>query len=226
MKICTKCNARNPDDVVRCSQCNAKLPKKTYPDDLVANTTPTKITKNHSCLFVVIRNLIIVIVVLAIIIALIGVIVSCNKEKILSKDKTQVVFDASIYDKISKSELENILGEPSRSENWTNDYGYDMLICDYTQEGQYLSFFIYNDTVVKMYYYPDNPCTYSGNIDQDAAVLFGFESNAEMYANNNITKKYYIESENSTEEIEIYDVDASEHQFGYAHIEFDHQYFS
>lgn len=139
-----------------------------------------------------------------------------------------VVLDCSQFSRISTEDLFAKLGEPTRTEEWTNQTAkgdFPMKIYSFSFDGFYGEFIVYEDTVVKLRLFADAPWQVEGKSDNIFA-MFGITpgDNAKKTVDTGATHKFSPVSD-TVAEVEFFNFDEEEKTFDTVYVTYDLNYF-
>ena len=144
-------------------------------------------------------------------------------------EEISVILDCSKFSRVSLTELQAELGEPSRVEDWTNQTSkgdFPMQIYTYDFEEFYGEFIIYEDTVVKLRLFSNSEWTVEGNNSDNIFYMFGIEpsENAKKTVDTGTTHKFSPVSD-KVAEIEFYNYDKQSKTFDTVYVTYNLNYF-
>lgn len=145
-----------------------------------------------------------------------------------ASDDTTVLFDASQYSRISADELVNLLGEPKQIEDWNNETSkgtFQMNIYDYDIDGAYVEFITYEDTVVKIHWFANEPVEIQDEFDNVFKMFnVAVNDNARKIADTGTTYKFSPVSD-KVAEFDVYNFEIEAHTFDTVYITYNLNYF-
>lgn len=139
------------------------------------------------------------------------------------------VIDASSFSRITVEELTSKMGDASSVEDWNNETSkgtFPMKIYSYDKEGYYLEFITFEDTVVKLRCFADEPWKYEGKNKDVIFTMFGVVpgEDAKKSADTGVTYKFSPVSD-KVAEFEIYNLDDKAKTFDTVYIGYNTNYF-
>lgn len=178
------------------------------------------------------KKAIIFIIVAIVIVFVIMVVKDISKNPIQKKesksDETPVIFDANAYSRISSEQLVELLGEQKSIEDWNNENSkgtFQMQIYTYDLDGMYVEFMLYEDSVVKVRCYANEPWEIKKEFD-NVFKMFNItvKDNARKVVDNGITYKFSPVSD-TVAEFDVYNFDSEAHTFDSVYITYNLNYF-
>lgn len=177
----------------------------------------------------VIKLIIIVIIVLFIVMVIKDISKNpiSKKEPVVSND-IESIFNASQYSRITTDELVSLLGEPKNKEDWSNETSkgtFQMTLYDYDIDNAYVEFITYEDSVVKVRWFSNEPVEIKDDFDNVFKMFnISIGENARKTADTGTTYKFSPVSD-KVAKFEVYNFDADAHTFDTIYITYNLNYF-
>lgn len=155
--------------------------------------------------------------------------VAQNPEKYQGNSNVDIILDASSFSKIKVEELTSKMGEADGIEDWNNKTQkgeFQMKIYTYNKEGYYVEFITFEDSVVKLRCFANEPWKYEGENKDVIFSMFGVTpgENAKKSVDTGVTYKFSPVSD-KVAEFEIYNLDDKAKTFDTVYIAFNLNYF-
>ena len=172
------------------------------------------------------------IILIIVIIFIVMVVKDISKNPIQRKEQTSdeipVILDANAYSRISSEQLLTLLGEPKTIEDWNNEISkgtFQMQIYSYDLDSMYAEFMLYEDSVVKIRCFANEPWEIEKEFD-NVFKMFNItvKDSARKVVDNGITYKFSPVSD-TVAEFDVYNFDSEKHTFDSVYITYDLNYF-
>lgn len=155
--------------------------------------------------------------------------VAQNHENYQGNSDVNVILDASSFSRITIEELTSKMGDADSVEDWNNKTqkgDFQMKIHAYQKEDYYLEFITFENVVVKLRCFADEPWKYEGKNKDIIFSMFGVVpgENAKKSVDTGVTYKFSPVSD-KVAEFEIYNLDDKAKTFDTVYIGYNLNYF-